>query len=128
MVLLGDATRPDDAWAPWADVIVTSAALLRAHTPDTPVETLMVELHQCRGATVIVSDGPRAVRALWRVDGELVHSHIVPPTVAVVDSTGAGDVFRAAVARGLVQANGWPQILEAAAAEASAFCSSPDRS
>jgi sulfofructose kinase len=126
-VLVGDATRPDDAWAPWADVIVTSAALLQMHTPDVPIEAQMSALHRSRGATVIVTDGPRAVRALWQNAGEVTHAQIVPPPVQVVDSTGAGDVFRAAVARGVVRGSSWPQTLEAAATEAAAFCSATER-
>ncbi|NJM05264.1 carbohydrate kinase family protein [Candidatus Gracilibacteria bacterium] len=125
-VLVGDATRPDDDWAPWADVIVTSAALLRAHTPDVPIATQIVDLHRLRGATVIVTDGPRAVRALWNVDGKMTHNSVLPPPIQVADSTGAGDVFRAAVGRAIVQGTSWPQTIADATAAAAAFCSSID--
>lgn len=67
------------------------------------------------GADLVVTDGPRAVVA-W-VGGD--RYRISPPSIPVADSTGAGDVFAAACAFGLVA--GWPagRMLEWAAAAAS---------
>lgn len=106
LVVAGDATRPDDELARHADLVVTSAELLAAHSPGVPIMAQMDALHAVRGAAVVVTDGPRPVRALWSHDGRVNRAALPPPAVAVRDSTGAGDIFRAAMVRGF--AHGWP--------------------
>lgn len=117
-VVVGDATRPNDAWVPWAEVIVTSAELMMQHTPTSDIATQMRALHHVRGAAVIVTDGPRPVRALWQEAGEQQTISVAPLAIRTVDSTGAGDVFRAAVVHGLLRNWPWPQIVEFACTEA----------
>lgn len=113
-VIVADATRPDDPLAPSADLIVTSADLLAAHAPGVPVEAQMAALHAVRGAAVVVTDGPRPVRALWAEGTATITPLPAPPG----DTTGAGDCFRAGVAWGLLRGWAWPHILEFACAEA----------
>lgn len=117
-VLAGDALRPDEPLAAHADVIVTSAELLAAQGAGGPVEEQMAGLHARRGAAVVVTDGPRPVRAIWREGEELRAAEVPPPEVAPGDTTGAGDIFRAGVAWGLSQGWGWPRTLEFACAAA----------
>lgn len=120
LTVLGDATHPDDAWAPHADVIVTSASLLAAHQPGVDRAAQMAALHHLHGATVIVTDGPQPVHALWREEGETRSAQVVPPRVTAHNSIGAGDVFRAAVVHGVLHAWPWPQTVEFACHSAAA--------
>jgi sugar/nucleoside kinase (ribokinase family) len=117
-VLAGDALRPDDPLAAHADVIVTSAELLAAQGAGGPIERQMAGLHARRGAAIVVTDGPRPVRAIWREAGELRQLKLSPPTVAPGDTTGAGDTFRAGVAWGVAQGWAWSRAIEFACAAA----------
>ncbi len=124
-LVAGDATRPDDALAKFADVLVTSAALLAAHTPGVALGAQMAALHAVRGAAVVVTDGPRPVRAIWAEGGATHAATLTPPAVTPHDTTGAGDIFRAGVALGLLRGWGWPATLERACAEASRAIQAP---
>lgn len=120
LTIVGDATRPDDDWTPYADVIVTSASLLAAHSTGHDRGAQMEALHRVRGAAVLVTDGPRPVQALWREDGVMRSLELAPPRVRPADLIGAGDVFRAGVVHGLLRGWPWPRLLEFACAEAAA--------
>jgi sugar/nucleoside kinase (ribokinase family) len=121
LLIVGDATRPDDAWARYADVIISSAELLHQSGASTDITLRMTELHAIRSATVIVTDGPRPVHAIWRTNGELHTVSVTPPPVETVNTTGAGDMFRAAVAHGLLRDWPWKQILNFACTKAAAY-------
>jgi sugar/nucleoside kinase (ribokinase family) len=120
LVVAGDATRPDDALARHADLIVTSADLLAAHAPGVAVEAQMAALHAVRGATIAVSDGPQPARVLWAENNTHRLAAALPPAVVPRDTTGAGDIFRAALVRGFLHAIPWPLALEQAVGAASA--------
>jgi ribokinase len=90
---------PDPCWKD-VDVLTpnrTEAAILLGLDPDGPegADTLATRLHERSGATVILTRG---------AEGALICDHrgltgIPPvPSYAVVDTTGAGDAFTAAVA------------------------------
>lgn len=118
-LVVGDVAAPDDPLAAHADVIVTSAETLARRRPDRAPESQIADLHAVRGAAVALSDGPRAARVIW---GDADGTHVAdfqPPAVAARDTTGAGDIFRAGVAWGLLQRWPWPQILAFAGAQAS---------
>lgn len=118
-LVVGDVTTPDDPLASHADVIVTSAETLARRRPGRALEAQLADLHAVRGAAVVVSDGPRPARVLWgEADGPQIADY-QPPIVATRDTTGAGDVFRAGVAWGLLQRWPWPQILAFASEQAS---------
>lgn len=120
-VVIGDATLPDDAWACFADVIVTSADLIAHHAPGADVDAHIESLHQLRGATVIVTDGPRPVRALWHAAGRTHRFQASPPAITPRNTIGAGDVFRAAVVYGMLAEQSWTDIVHTACRHASAF-------
>jgi sugar/nucleoside kinase (ribokinase family) len=105
-VVVGDVRSADDPAAAAADVIVTSAAELG---PD--VAARMAELQAVRGATIVVSDGPSAVRLLT-ADGGLVMQE--PPQRDWRSTRGAGDRLRAALVRGLALGWDWRTNLTAA--------------
>lgn len=119
-LVVGDATHPADELALVADVIVTSAELLAQHNPGSSIEQQMADLHALRGATVLVSDGPRAARALWREQNTPRTATVCPPACTPRDTTGAGDIFRAGVSYGVLRAWPWPETLTFACAQASA--------
>ncbi|MCU0491551.1 MAG: carbohydrate kinase family protein [Chloroflexaceae bacterium] len=125
LTVVGDATRPDDPWAAHADVIVTSASLLDNHQPGVERAAQLLALHQRRGATVLVTDGPRAIRALWQEAGERQSLSITPPAITAHNPIGAGDVFRAGVVHGLLAGWFWPQIVEHACTVATAHVGAP---
>jgi ribokinase len=90
---------PDECWKD-VDLLTpnrTEAAILLGLDPDGPegTDTLATRLHERSGATVILTQG---------AEGALISAHTgltaIPPVPshAVVDTTGAGDAFTAAVA------------------------------
>jgi ribokinase len=90
---------PDECWKD-VDLLTpnrTEAAILLGLDPDRPegTDTLATRLHERSGATVILTQG---------AEGALICDHrgltVIPPiqSHAVVDTTGAGDAFTAAVA------------------------------
>lgn len=90
---------PDDGWAT-IDVLTpnrTEAAILLGHDPDSaePAGSLAAQLHARGVGTVVVTLG---------ADGAVIHDaagqRTVPPGVpsVLVDTTGAGDAFTAALA------------------------------
>lgn len=90
---------PDEVW-PHIDVLTpnrTEASILLGLSPDaaTPADELVQLLHERSGATVVLTLG--AEGALIRDDDGLTTVAAVPAT-EVVDTTGAGDAFTAALA------------------------------
>ena len=90
---------PDEAWS-YVDLLTpnrTEAAILLGLPPDAagPAEDLAQQLHGRGGATVVLTLG--AEGALICDDHGLTQVAAVPPT-EVVDTTGAGDAFTAALA------------------------------
>jgi sugar/nucleoside kinase (ribokinase family) len=106
LVVVGDVRTADDPAAQAADVIVTSAAELG---PDAAAR--MAELQAVRGAAVVVSDGPRAVRLLTP-DGVMLTQE--PPQRDWRSTRGAGDRLRGALVRGLALGWDWAANLRAA--------------
>ena len=75
---------------PWADEVICSADFRYPGTLD--VESSALALIARGAATVVVTRGADAV-LWWHGDGV---GSVTPPTVAVVDTSGAGDVFHGA--------------------------------
>lgn len=124
-ILIGDATRPDDAWSAYADVIVTSVELIQTHNPGLAVARQLAALHALRGATILLTNGPHPVEALWRDEqGEVRSLTHTPPSAPPTDTTGAGDRFRAGVAHGMLAGWSWPRIIAFACTEATALVTS----
>jgi sugar/nucleoside kinase (ribokinase family) len=118
LLVAGDALLPGDQRAPLADVIVGSAATLRAALPGADLREQMRRLQGPRGAAIIVSDAGSPACAL--VGDEWLE--VAPPAIVPLDSNGAGDCFRAAIARGLARGWEWPRTLAWAVAAGAAWC------
>lgn len=111
-VVVGDVNRADHPVLPFASVALVSADEVGGH--GDPAEAFARSALAAGAGAVIVTDGPRDV-AIYEPGCE--PAFVSPPEVPVVDTTGAGDAFRAGVVYGLVK--GWP-LLRAAAMGAAA--------
>jgi sugar/nucleoside kinase (ribokinase family) len=119
LLVVGDASNPTDPLVALADALCLSAASLGEQAKR---ERQIAALHQVAGSAVFVSDGPRAAQVYWAEEGQLRRHSATPPQVAVRDTIGAGDSFRAAVVDGLLRELPWPTILEQAVERATAWC------
>ncbi len=86
-----------------SDVIVTSRHFIENSLREKDVPKLMRELQASSGGVVIVTDGPSPVT--FTEDGKRFEKVSVPEAENVVDTTGAGDVFTAGIAYGMLK--GW---------------------
>lgn len=100
LTLVGDLVHTDHPNLPASDVIVTSTDLIRGHVPGSdPVAHAHALWEICRGR-VIITDGGGPVYA---IDSDGSSLTLRPPAVPVVDTTGAGDAFKAGLTYGLLQ-------------------------
>jgi sugar/nucleoside kinase (ribokinase family) len=102
-VVATDVIDPGHEMLGIASVVINSAAATRDQVPGADVNQHARRLHEICGRTIIVTDSDREVYAI-SPDGRACSA--VPPRVGVVDTTGAGDAFRAGVIYGMLQ--GWP--------------------
>jgi len=99
--VVNDVIDPAHAILAWTDLVVNSAAYLRAAEPGVNVADRARQLQSASGATVVTTDGPDPIHVL-RPDG--TRFSVRPPAAeALVDATGAGDAFRAGLIYGLLQ-------------------------
>ncbi len=101
--VIGDVIWPDHAALPLTDIATNSAAYLRQTFPGVDVLQHARSLQRISRGVVITTDGPRAIHVISKEQSEFA---ILPPKVDPLDATGAGDVFRAGLIYGLLQA--WP--------------------
>ncbi len=98
-----DLLDPADDITHSADIIINSAASIIEQYPAVDPWEHCKELQEASHGEVILTDGSRRVKALDR-DGR--QYSLTPPDVKPVDTTGAGDSFRAGMIYGRFQ--GWP--------------------
>lgn len=108
-VVVGDLHAADHPILPYTTVAIASRAEVRKAYPGWPVEQFASAVQAVGARHVILTDGPREV-LLFEAGGGC--TGVTPPSVQGVDTTGAGDAFRAGVVFGVLR--GWP--LEEAAA------------
>ena len=113
-VVVGDLRRPDHPVLPCADVVIASAAEVRSYGSGLSLEEFAREA-QAHGARGVIITGGAGDVLVFEPERPLIA--ITPPSVQVVDTTGAGDAFRAGVAYGALQ--GWG-LVECAAMGAAA--------
>ena len=95
-----DLVEPDHPILPWVDILILSAAYLRSERPEVDPRQRAQHLRQGCGGTVILTDGPRPILTL---DPDGRASSLLPPPVQPVNTTGAGDAFRAGLIYSLLQ-------------------------
>lgn len=111
--VVSDLIDPDHPALPLVDILIVSRAYLRSERPALdPVQRARELRGGCAGV-VILSDGPRPVYAL---DREGRSFSLRPPAVEPLDTTGAGDAFRAGLIYGLLRGRSLPESVAFAAA------------
>ena len=102
-VLANDIYAVDDPILPQLDVLVMSAAVARVNRPDVTPLQLAKALQERGDCDLIVTDGAAPVAILPRAGD---NARIQPAQIDPVDTTGAGDIFKAGLLYGL--AHGMP--------------------
>jgi sugar/nucleoside kinase (ribokinase family) len=113
-VVVGDLRHVDHPILPYTTVAIASVAEIRRQYPGLLLQDFARLVQAVGVRQVILTDGPREV-LVFDEEGDI--SAVTPPQVAVVDTTGAGDAFRAGVVYGILQ--GW-ELIESAALGAAA--------
>ncbi len=99
-VLINDIYQPEHPILPLVDVLVLSAAVIRSkYAGSNPLE-LAAELMTAGNCDVIVTDASADINILAR---GAAPAKVAPPTVKPVDTTGAGDTFKAGLLYGLMR-------------------------
>jgi sugar/nucleoside kinase (ribokinase family) len=101
--VVNDVVTPDHPVLPLTDVATNSAAYIRHQFPGIDVLEHARRLQAVSGGVVVTTDGPRPVCVAGPA-GQVFY--VQPPRVEPVDTTGAGDAFRAGLIYGLMQ--DWP--------------------
>jgi len=99
-ILVNDIISVDDPLIELASVLVISVGFTRARLPNTDVLTLARDMQKRSGGIVVVTNAGARVTGLTSNGKTVV---VTPPQVKVIDSTGAGDVFKAGLLYGLAQ-------------------------
>lgn len=99
-VLINDIYREDHPLLPHVDLLVISAAIARSKVKHVSPPQLARRLQKRGHCDVIITDAA-APAIVLPCDGD--EWRVVPPTVSAVDTTGAGDTFKAGLLFGLLQ-------------------------
>jgi sugar/nucleoside kinase (ribokinase family) len=108
-VVIGDLRQSDHPVLPYATVAIASAAEIGSTRPALTPEAFARAVQAAGPAGVIVTSGAGDVLVY---DGDKPVVALRPPDVPVVDTTGAGDSFRAGVVYGVLA--GWALVACAA--------------
>lgn len=101
-VVASDILTVDNPFIAVADVLINSRAVMQKVLPDSDHPAYSRELQAKMGGIVIMTDGDSPVYAI-DCDGTILQVDV--PQVAVLDTTGAGDAFRAGIIYGML--NQW---------------------
>ena len=118
-VLVNDIERTDHPLLPLADILVVSAAVVRAKFSGVDPLGLAIELMRAGDCDVILTDAGAAITILSR-DG--ARDSVLPPAIDPVDTTGAGDIFKSGLAYGLTQGLPLTEAVKWGAAAGSLIC------
>jgi sugar/nucleoside kinase (ribokinase family) len=102
LTVINDVVTLDHPALPLTSIATNSAAYIRETLPGAGIEEHARALQAASEGIVITTDGPHPVVV---VDADGAVFRVQPPRAEPVDTTGAGDAFRAGVIYGLLQ--GW---------------------
>jgi sugar/nucleoside kinase (ribokinase family) len=97
---IGDVVWPDHTALPFTSIATNSAPFIRQNFPGVDIRQHARKLQDISKGIVITTDGPQIVHALDEHGNGFT---VKPPSVTSVDSTGAGDAFRAGLLYGLLR-------------------------
>jgi sulfofructose kinase len=120
-IISADAIGRDSALASLSDAVIISSAWLKVNYPDVYEYDHALDLQTDGAGAIIITDGPRPVLVV-RADGSAFG--IEPYEMApVFDTSGAGNLFKAGLIYGWLQAD-WPleQKVKFACAAAGLYC------
>ena len=121
-VLINDIYAADHALLPFVDVLVISASIVHSKMPGSTPLALARQLQEAGNCHVIITDAAAPVTLLMR-EGE--QRQIQPRAVTAVDTTGAGDTFKAGLLYGLLSDLPLPEAARWGCAAASLMCRFP---
>lgn len=117
--LVNDIYRADHPLLPYIDALVMSVAVARnKHQAPDPL-ALARAIRAQAGCHVIVTDSSAAIHLLPKEGGEAI---IQPPNVRAIDTTGAGDVFKAGLLYGFAIGEPLMEAVRWGAAAGSLMC------
>ena len=99
-ILINDIYQADHPLLPLVDTLVISAAVVQSKLPGIDPLALAHELGAAGRCHVIVTNAGAAITVLAR---DSQPQTIEPPSVQAMDTTGAGDIFKAGLLYGLLQ-------------------------
>ena len=99
-VLINDIYDVEHPILPLVDILVISASIVRTKLPHISPLELGKELQSAAGCSVLITDGGSPLTALFDT-GETCQ--LSPPAVKAVDTTGAGDIFKAGLLAALLK-------------------------
>jgi len=118
-VLINDVYQPDHPLLPLIDVLVISAEVARNRHAENNSLDLAAQLMTAGDCDVIVTAAGADIHIVSR-DG--TRESISPPALSAVDTTGAGDIFKAGLAYGLLQGMPLNEAVRWGAAAGSLMC------
>ncbi|MCY4020923.1 MAG: carbohydrate kinase family protein [Chloroflexi bacterium] len=121
-VLINDIYATDHALLPYIDVLVISASIARDKAPGSEPLALARQLQEAGDCHVIITDAAAPATLLLRA-GQMCQ--IQPPAVTALDTTGAGDTFKAGLLYGLLKDLPLPEAARWGCAAASLMCRFP---
>lgn len=118
-VLVNDIYDVDNPILPLVDVLVISADIIRSRHRHTDALNLASQLQAAGDCDVVITNAGADLNVLPR-EGEA--RTITPPAVDVVDTTGAGDIFKSGLLYGLSQSLPLAEAVRWGAAAGSLMC------
>jgi len=118
-VLINDIYQAEHPLLPFVDVLVLSAAVIRSRRQESEPLDLALAISDAADCDIILTDAGKDITILPREGQRKI---IRPPAVQAVDTTGAGDIFKAGLLYGLLRDMPLQEAITWGAAAGSLMC------